>query len=76
MASGFEGNLGLSGGRARRSKRIRARLDLLRRSSSLGEESDVDHFNREKIRVEARQLFATPLFSIGLIADIQYVNED
>lgn len=60
----------------RRSKRVRREKNLSRRSSSLGEESDADHFQREaSFRHEIpHQLSSTPLFSIGLIADIQYVS--
>lgn len=52
----------------RRSKRLRE--VALRRSSSLGEESDVDHFQVNR-RDESKQLSSIPLFSVGVIADIQ-----
>jgi hypothetical protein len=58
----------------RRSKRVRDK-SLLQRSSSLGEESDVDHFQDvKKSCQEPRDLSSTPLFSFGMIADIQYVH--
>jgi hypothetical protein len=57
----------------RRSKRVRDR-NLSQRSSSVGDESDVDHFQAEKERrQESRALPSNPLFSFGMIADIQYV---
>ena len=73
----MEGTKSTQGGDValRRSKRVRDK-SLLQRSSSLGEESDVDHFQDEKkSRREARDLSTTPsLFSFGMIADIQYVS--
>jgi hypothetical protein len=66
---------GSSGGglARRRSKRVRDK-SLLQRSSSLGEESDVDHFQDDKKSCrESRDVSSTPLFSFGMIADIQYV---
>jgi hypothetical protein len=58
----------------RRSKRVRDK-SLLQRSSSLGEEPHVNHFQDvTKSCKESRDLSSTPLFSFGMIADIQYVH--
>lgn len=60
----------------RRSKRIRD--SLLRRSSSLGEESGSDHFEggddveSKKMKATKRKDTQPPLFQVGLLADIQY----
>jgi hypothetical protein len=63
----------IMGDSLRRSKRIR---ELLRRSSSLGEESGSDHFDDDNTnnakRSCHRELSTQRLFSVGLMADIQY----
>jgi len=47
--------------------------NMMRRSSSLGEESDCDHFETTDTVTEGdNEDSSYPLFRIGLIADIQY----
>ena len=53
----------------RRSARI---AKMTRRSSSLGEESDTDHFQKSTSHPTNEEQSGNPRFSFGVIADIQY----